>query len=183
MRKTVFLFLLTFCLCLAQEKSVRQYSIIQLEFSTEHDIIKVKVPNWLTTSELMEQLRQVIIWPGEKLPRKKTYIYVFKETDQVGASSNTGCVYIPGKGFRWDLRHWHPEMRVPTQPTENEIEIYNTFVECLLRNGFTFDNQRVRQQIANRYHISVARLDTIYTKVFHWWETAPRDSTGKVIKK
>lgn len=183
MRRLIFIFLLFLGFCLAQQKPERQYSIIQLEFSEEYDVIKVKVPNWLTTSELMEQLRKVLIWPGEQPPTKKTYIYVFKETDQIGARSTTGCVYIPGKGFRWDLRYWHPEMRVTAQPTEDEIEIYNTFVECLLRNGFTFDNQRVRQQIANRYHISVARLDTIYTRVLHWWQTAPRDSTGKVIRK
>ena len=98
--KLHFLILLFYSsLCFAQDSLNIQYSIIQIEFFEDHNIIKIKVPGWLKTSELMEQLQYLVIWPNEPPPTKIIYIYVFKETDQIGDTSETGCIYIPQKGF------------------------------------------------------------------------------------
>ncbi|MEJ2637434.1 MAG: hypothetical protein P8184_19370 [Calditrichia bacterium] len=173
-KNILFSLLLPSLLCFAQDSLKIHYSIVQMEFHGDHDVIKIKVPNWLKTSELISQLKYIVQWPGDPPPRKKIYVYVFKETDPIGSQSRTGCVYTPGKGFLWDLRNWNPEEFSSEAPSDSEINIYNTFVDSLLANGITSSNQKVKEKIARLYDISVSRLDSIYVKVRYWWENGPQ---------
>ncbi|GAB4331055.1 MAG: hypothetical protein Kow0037_07400 [Calditrichia bacterium] len=99
--------LILFKLLPAQQE--RLYTICQTEYSPQMNTIKVKVPNWLKTHQVMEQLRLVLTWPDQPLPQKPTRIYVFKETDREGSTSTNGCLFLPGRGFLWDLKNWHPD--------------------------------------------------------------------------
>ncbi len=154
----------------AQDSLGIRYSIVQMEFQGDRDIIKIKAPAWLKTSELMDQIRHVIFWPGEPPPSKRTFIYVFKETDPIGAVSKTGCVYIPGHGFHWDLRGWEPGAQSLEKPTEEELTIYYEFVDAILEKGSTLNNVGTRGQISQKYDISPTRLDSIYVHVKYWLE-------------
>ena len=169
--KLHFLILLFYSsLCFAQDSPNIQYSIIQIEFFEDHNIIKIKVPGWLKTSELMEQLQYLVIWPNEPPPTKIIYIYVFKETDQIGDTSETGCIYIPQKGFIWNLNKWQPKSGMVVVPSDSELTIYNTLVDSILKQGSTINNRELRFEIARRFNLTLRQLDSIYTKVKHWQE-------------
>lgn len=171
MMKIIFLILISIPLfCVAQDSLNIRYSIVQMEYQPTKDIIKIKVPGWLKTSELMEQIRRVVIWPNEPLPKKKTYVYVFKETDQLGTTSRTGAVYIPDYGFLWDLREWEPDDKLYHSPTARELLIYYALVDSIITRGATLDNTRIRHQISRQFSISVGQLDTLYSRVKYWLE-------------
>lgn len=180
--KRIIPFLLFFLInCPAQDSLDIFYSIVQMESHTDHDVIKIKVPCWLKTSELIPQLKRVVCWPGDPPPRKIIYVYVFKETDSIGSSSKTGCIYVPGKGFLWDLREWKPDLQPITVPTDSEIAIYTALVETIIQKGATIDNREIREEIARRYHLSLGQLDSIYSRVKRWWCMEKR-KRAKVIK-
>ena len=172
-------FLLLFVIFLnvyTQDSLEIRYSIIGMEFHNDFDIIKVKVPNWLTTSELIAQLKRIIIWPGEPLPKKKVYIYVFKDTDQIGDVSNTGCVYIPGKGFQWNLNEWTPEPLNIVTPTDRDLLIYNSLADSIIKKGSTMNNRKIRQEIVRQFNISLRELDSICVRVKYWWDRRQKKS-------
>ena len=160
-----------FCLwqlSLAQDSSKVQYAIIGMSFYGDYDVVKIKVPPWLLTSEVMEQIKLSILGPSSALPEKMTYVYVFKETDQVGDTSSTGAVYLPGKGFSWSLSRWSAQ-NFPNQiPTEKDLEIYYTLIDQIVKNGSTLDNLRIRKQVSRQYSITVSELDSIYSWVKYW---------------
>jgi len=170
------LLLVIFSYASTQDSLKIRYSIIGMEFHNDFDIIKVKVPNWLSTSELMAQLRRIIIWPGEPLPKKKVYIYAFKDTDQIGDISKTGCVYIPGKGFRWDLDEWTPEPINLVIPTDRELLIYNALTDSIIKKGSTLNNREIRQEIARQFNMSLKELDSICVRVKYWWNKKQKKS-------
>jgi len=169
----------------AQDSLEIYYSIVQMESHTDHDVIKIKVPCWLKTSELIPQLKRVVLWPGDPPPQKTIYVYVFKETDPIGSSSKTGCIYIPGKGFLWDLREWKPDLQPITIPTDSEIAIYTALVESIIKKGATIDNRAIREEIAGRYHLSLGQLDSIYSRVKRWWwlEKKNREQSSRELNK
>jgi len=145
-----------------------QYSIVGMMFYGDHDVLKIKVPPWMKSSELVFQIKKAVI-PDERFPpTKKTYIYVFKETDQVGATSKTGAVYDPGKGFRWDLKDWRPTQFPDIKPTEKDFEIYDDFIDTIIQEGLTLTNIESRQKIAAKYQITIAHLDSICAYVKYW---------------
>jgi hypothetical protein len=145
-----------------------QYSIVGMMFYGDHDVLKITVPPWMKSSELVFQIKKAVI-PDEKFPpTKKTYIYVFKETDQVGATSKTGAVYFPGRGFRWDLKDWRPIQFPDTIPTEKDFEIYDDFIDTIIQEGLTLTNIESRQKVAAKYQITLAHLDSICAYVKYW---------------
>lgn len=145
-----------------------QYAIVGMSFYSDHDVVKIKVPPWLLTSELMEQIKLSILGPSSTPPLKKTYIYVFSETDQVGDVSSNGAVYIPGKGFLWCLSGWTAKT-IPNQvPSEKDLEIYYNLIDQIVKNGSTLDNLEIREQVAEEFSISVSQLDSIYSWVKYW---------------
>ncbi|UCF64492.1 MAG: hypothetical protein JSW33_01300 [bacterium] len=145
-----------------------QYAIVGIYFDEDHDIIKIKVPPWLKTSDLMSQIRMAVIWPGEPAPKKTTYIYVFKETDQVGDVSQTGAVYTPGKGFKWCLTSWQPTPEPSGIPTEKDFEIYYVLIDRILQQGATLGDQELRSEVAGEFSLTLSELDSIYTFVKYW---------------
>jgi len=147
-----------------------KYAIIGMKFYDSYDVIKVKIPNYLTKNQLMDQLEHVLFWPGDPPPKKKTHIYVFKETDQIEDISEVGCTYLPRKGFTWNLECWEPEPIEFTIPTERELLIYNTLTDTLITTGLTLNNERIRKEIAWKFGISLHELDSIHMRVKYWWE-------------
>jgi len=145
-----------------------QYAIVGIYFNEDHDIIKIKVPPWLQTSDLMFQIKRAVIWPGEPAPTKLTYIYVFKETDQVGDVSQTGAVYTPGKGFKWSLSSWQPTPKPSGIPTEKDFEIYYVLIDRILQDGATLGDQELRSKVASEFSLTLNELDSIYTFVKYW---------------
>jgi hypothetical protein len=144
------------------------YSIVGMEFYGDHDIIKIKVPPWLKTSELIPQIKRVLFWPGGPPPTKKTYIYVFKETDQTGNSSHTGAIYIPGTGFIWELSDWEPAKIPEGNPTSKDFEVYYEFVDQIVQTGLSFGNTNVKEKVAAEYNLTLTELDSIYSFVKYW---------------
>ncbi|MBN2366211.1 MAG: hypothetical protein EH225_09490 [Calditrichaeota bacterium] len=167
----VFLVLLIsspFLLLFPQDSLEIKYSIVGMNFYHDHDVIKLKVPSWLSSSELILQIKRSIMWPGEPPPRKTTYIYVFKETDQIGDVSRTGAVYIPEKGFIWSLSGWDPLEPPNTPPSEEDLRLYYYFIDRVIQNGSTLNNSRIRSQIAHEYSLTLAELDSICSWVKYW---------------
>ena len=151
----------------AQDSLNIQYSIVGMMFYQDHDILKIKVPPWMKSSELVFQIKKAVM-PDDNPPHKKTYIYVFKETDQVGATSKTGAVYTPGKGFRWDLKDWRPTIFSGNTPTDEDFEIYNDFIDTVIQEGLTLNNTESRQKVAKKHQLTLARLDSICAYVKYW---------------
>jgi len=145
-----------------------QYAIVGMAFHEDHDIIKIKVPPWIKTSDLMAQIKRAVIWPGEPPPEKTIYIYVFKETDQVGDVSQTGAIYTPEKGFIWNLTSWTP-IQMPTSiPTKRDFEIYYDLIDQIIQDGSSLENRKIRSSIAREYSLTLPELDSIYVFVKYW---------------
>ena len=145
-----------------------QYAIVGMAFHEDHDIIKIKVPPWIKTSDLMLQIKRVVIWPGEPPPDKKTYVYVFKETDQVGDISQTGAIYTPEKGFIWNLSSWTPIQTPSGTPTTKDLEIYYDLIDHIIQDGSSLENRKIRASIAGKYFLTLPELDSIYVYVKYW---------------
>jgi hypothetical protein len=162
------MFLILWKLIPGQDSLQVQYAIVGMSFYSDHDVVKIKVPPWLRTSELMEQIKLSILGPSYTPPLKKTYIYVFSETDQVGDISSTGAVYIPGEGFFWCLSGWTTKTTPNQNPSEKDLEIYYTLVDRIVQNGSTLDNLEIREQVAAEFSLSISQLDSIYSWVKYW---------------
>jgi hypothetical protein len=152
------------------------YEIVGQKFHDDENIIKIKLPPFLTTGEVMEQIKLVAQWPGDPPPSQTTYIYVFKDSDKIGTTSNIGAVYVPKIGFKWSLNEWKPRKVKLTEPTLKEKFIYNTLLDSMFSKGLDYDNLRLKQNIANQFKMSTTRLDSIYFKVKYWikyWPIGP----------
>jgi hypothetical protein len=153
-----------------------QYQLLQSNYFEAEDVIKIKIPPFLSTREVMEQVKLVVQWPGDPPPAKKTTVYVFKENATVGDRSKTGGRYIPGKGFFWDLKDWKPDTTIRHYtPRFIDRLIYNTLLDSLLDNGIysiDFENKEkaTKQKVAREFEISVTQLDSIYYRVKWWWD-------------
>jgi hypothetical protein len=145
-----------------------RYEIISQKYLPRHNIIKIKIPPYLSTQEVMEQIRLVLQWPGDPPPQKITIVYIFKETDQIGDSSQTGAIFIPGQGFTWKLNDWKPIEFPLVEPTLQEKIIYNTLLDSMFTQGITDHNLEIKKKIAQQFNISVSKLDSIYFKVKYW---------------
>jgi hypothetical protein len=145
-----------------------RYEIISQSFSPDKNVIKIRIPPYLYTEEVMEQIRMVLQWPGDPPPKKVTHVYIFRETDQIGDTSQTGAIYIPGKGFKWRLGNWKPVEFPLKEPSIREKIIYNTFLDTLFVRGSTMHNIEIKEKIAKQFNISVSKLDSIYFKVKYW---------------
>lgn len=145
-----------------------QYAIVGMAFYEDHDVIKIKVPPWIKTSDLIPQIKRAVIWPGKPPPEKTTYIYVFKETDQVGEVSQTGAIYTPEKGFMWNLSSWIPIQMPVGIPTKRDLEIYYDLIDQIIQDGSSLENRKIRSSIANKYSITLYDLDSIYVFVKYW---------------
>ncbi len=152
----------------AQDSLQVEYSIVSMNFYHDHDEIKIKVPAWLKSSDLVFQIKRSILWPGEPPPQKRTYIYVFKETAQIGDVSSTGAVYIPGKGFIWSLSEWDPVDPPEGHPSEQDLNIYYSYIDRVIQQGSSLNNNRIRSQIAMDNAITISELDSIYSWVKYW---------------
>jgi hypothetical protein len=145
-----------------------QYAIVGMQFHEDRDILKIKVPPWLKTSDLMAQIRRAVWWPGNPPPKKKTYVYVFKETDQVGETSKTGAVYMPNQGFHWNLASWKPTQMPGGVPTQNDFALYYYLIDKIIQDGSNFGEQEIRSLVAKEYSLTVKELDSIYVFVKYW---------------
>jgi len=153
-----------------------QYQIIHQECTPSYDIIKIKVPPFLSTAEVMEQIRLLLFFPGHPPPKKEIRVYVFKETDPIGSWSKTGCIYKPHKGIFWDLRDWKPDSSWIRMPTEKEINIYNVYLDSLFRHGvpYTDSTMDLKMRVARHFKITPSQLDTIYYRVKLWQDALKR---------
>lgn len=148
------------------------YQIVSQQFLGNENILKIKLPPFLSTVEVMDQIKLSVQWPGEPPPSEKTLIYVFKETDKIGTESTTGAIYIPGIGYKWNLQNWTPMSFDLREPSLQEKLIYNTFLDSMFANGITLNNDdaEIKEVIAKQFNISVSKLDSIYIKVKYWWQ-------------
>ena len=161
---------------IAQDSLEYQYSIVGMAFYSDHDIIKIKVPPWLKTSEVIFQIKSVLFWPDRPAPEKRTYVYVFKETDQIGEASKTGAVFYPDKGFLWSLSDWAPA-KIPDQiPSEKDLNIYYSLTDRIIEQGSSFNNLEIKKEIAKQYYISTSTVDSIYTFVKYWLSSKQQKS-------
>lgn len=145
-----------------------RYEIISQKYLPRHDIIKIKIPPYLSTQEVMEQIRLVLQWPGDPPPQKTTFVYIFRETDQIGDSSQTGAIFTPGHGLTWNLNDWKPIEFPLVEPTLQEKIIYNTLLDSMFTQGITDHNLEIKKKIAQQFNITVSKLDSIYFKVKYW---------------
>jgi len=150
-----------------------QYDIVHIECHPGYDLIKIKVPPYLSSQEVMKQVRLVLFWPGASPPRKKTKVYVFKETALYGTKSHTGGVYFPGHGIKWDMVDWSPDSSLIQKPSPREINIYNSLLDSLFKEGLQFSEIDHRHAIARRMKIAPAKLDSIYFRVKFWHNLHP----------
>lgn len=161
-----------------------QYRLIQNHYQPFEDIIKIKLPPYLSTSEVMEQVKLAVQWPGDPPPRKKTIVYVFKEDAAEGDVSRCGGMYLPGKGFKWDLGDWKPDTSVLSYtPSYLDRLIYNTFLDSMFTNGmYTFELEEqetpTKHKIARHFAITVGALDSIYYHV-KWWASIQKSRQRK----
>ena len=152
-----------------------QYRLIQSNYGIYEDIIKIKLPPHLNTSEVIRQVRMVVQFPGSPPPQKKTTVYIFKDDARVGDRSKNGGVYQPGKGFKWDLEDWHPDGRIFSyEPRDFDFLVYNALLDSMFTNGFyalEFEDEESasKQNVARRFDLKVAELDSIYYRV-KWWK-------------
>ncbi|RMH79106.1 MAG: hypothetical protein D6681_19445 [Calditrichaeota bacterium] len=150
------------------------YQLVNTDYREYETIIKIKLPPYLSTREVMEQIKLVVQWPGEPPPPKRTTIYVFREDADDDAISGTGARYLPGKGFLWDLKDWHPDSSIfQYVPSKLDQVIYNTLLDSMFARGmFTpeFDSRdfSARKNVARWFNLSVEELDSIYYRV-KWW--------------
>ncbi len=151
-----------------------QYDIVRIECHPGYDLIKIKVPPYLSSREVMKQVRTVLFWPNSPPPQKKTKVYVFKETATYGTKSHTGGVYFPGEGIKWDLRDWVPDSSLIAKPSQDEINIYNSLLDSLFKEGLQFSEIEHRHTVAKRMKIPAGKLDSIYFKVKFWNNLHPR---------
>jgi hypothetical protein len=145
-----------------------RYEIISQKFHTDETIVKIKLPPYLSTGEVMEQIKLAVQWPGEPPPEKLTYIYVFRDANQIGDSSRTGATYVPGKGFVWQLTEWEPIEFPHKEPTQLEKVIYNTLLDSMFAHGLSMHNVKIKEKVAKKFDITVSKLDSIYFKVKYW---------------
>lgn len=145
-----------------------RYEIVAQSYLQDKDIIKIKVPPFLSTAEVMEQVKLVLQWPGDPLPKKLTSVYVFKETDQIGETSVTGGTFIPGKGIAWSLTNWKPIELILSEPTVREKIIYNALLDTLFARGLSIDNMEIKTKVAHEFGLTISKLDSIYFKVKYW---------------
>lgn len=151
-----------------------QYRLVNSYYNQDKNVFKIKVPPYLNTREVMRQVRLVVQWPGDPPPKKKTVVYVFKEDVPENATSKTGGVFIPGKGFLWDMRDWQPDTSIlHYRPRPEDKFIYNTLLDSLFAHQeFSDLNAKevkpIKQNVARRFSISLAELDSIFYRV-KWW--------------
>ena len=145
-----------------------RYEIVAQNFNAHETILKIKLPPYLSTPEVMEQVRLSVQWPGDPPPKDKTIVYVFKETAKIGDESKTGAIYFPGKGYKWQLEDWTPEEIPLVEPTVKEKLIYNTLLDSIFARGMTIHNEEIKDQIAHQFDMTVSELDSIYLKVKYW---------------
>jgi len=145
------------------------YEIITQEFNSDETIVKIKLPPYLSTPEVMEQIKLAVQWPGDPPPEETTVVYIFKETDKVGVESKTSAIYVPGKGYKWFLNDWIPTEIHLQEPTVMEKLIYNTLLDSMFAQGLTMDNNmEIKDKIAKQFNMTVPKLDSIYFKVKYW---------------
>ncbi len=145
-----------------------RYEIFSQKYFQDKNIIKIKVPPYFSTSEVMEQIKLALQWPGDPPPQKITTVYVFKETDQIGDSSQTGATFIPGVGYIWNLKDWKPIEFPLEEPTQLEKVIYNAFLDSIFAYGLSTHNIEIKKKVAKQFNIKVTKLDSIYFKVKYW---------------
>jgi hypothetical protein len=153
---------------ISQDSLQIQYSIVGMQFNEDRDILKIKVPPWIKTRDLMAQIKRAVIWPGNPPPQKKTYVYVFKETDQVGEVSQTGAIYSPKIGFTWNLAAWEPTRMPSGIPTEKDFEVYYYLIDRIIQDGSDFGDQKIRSSVAAEFSLTLPELDSIYVFVKYW---------------
>lgn len=130
----------------------------------DQNIIRIKVPPFLSTEEVMEQVKLALQWPGDPPPKKVTKVYVFKEMEPDGEKSPNWATFVPGKGISWNLTNWKPTEFSLSEPTVREKLIYR----ALLDTVFSFDETETKKKIANDFGITRTKLDSIYFKVKYW---------------
>lgn len=160
-----------------------QYQLMQSNYYETENVIKIKIPPYLSTSAVMEQIKLAVQWPGDPAPTKKTTVYIFRENAVEGDVSKTGARYLPGKGFKWDLNDWKPDTTIlHYTPRLIDRIIYNTLLDSLFTKEYSpqeFDSKDnpTKKKVAREFEISVAQLDSIYYRVKWWWDlnkNAPR---------
>ncbi len=162
-----------------------RYHIIYQEYNAFYNVIKIKLPPFLSTAEVMEQIRFLLFWPDNQPPDKETRVYVFRDLDPIGTVSRTGCVYIPGKGIFWDLREWQPDSSLLRPPTDWEKQVYNAYLDSLFVHGFYLNEAKesaIKHIICQQYGLTPAQLDTLYYRVKYWWERFKRHSTRRILQ-
>jgi hypothetical protein len=171
--KIVIPILLVIYICVYAHPSGRdtlniRYEIVTQLYLQDKDIIKIRIPPFLSIVEVMEQIELVFQWPGDPAPKKLTDVYVFKETDPIGETSITGATFIPGKGIAWSLTEWKPIELSLLEPTVREKIIYNALLDTLFARGLSPGNMEIKSKIANEFGLTISRLDSIYFKVKYW---------------
>jgi hypothetical protein len=168
MRYILTILLISFSPGRSQDTLEINYSIVGMTFREKYDVVKIQVPPWLGAADLKIQIKHSIHWPGDPPPQKLTYIFVFKETDQIGDTSDTGAIYSPKTGFQWRLQNWKPTKIPDSTPSNFDLTVYNTLIDRIIREGSTFNNIEIRSQVATDFDLTVTQMDSICSLVKFW---------------
>ncbi len=164
-----------------------KYRLIENYYSQYEDIVKIKLPPYLSTREVMEQVKLSVQWPGDPPPSKRTRIYVFRDDAVIGDKSATGAMYFPGKGFRWDLTDWLPDLSIYTyRPGSVDKMIYNTVLDTFFSAEMFASEystapeagskmiRNKKKNVASLFDITTTEMDSIYFRVKWWLELNPQ---------
>ena len=152
-----------------------QYHLVQSDYRQNETIFKIKLPPYLTTHQVMQQIKLLVKFPTSPKPTKRVKVYVYRDDAIKGASSATGGIYIPSKGYKWDLADWQPDTSIFNYTPNNQDKIiYNTLLDSLFAHGiyaFSMEDQNLptKKSVAKQFDLTLSALDSIYYKV-KWWQ-------------
>jgi hypothetical protein len=86
----------------------------------------------------------------------------------VGEESQTGAIYVPKKGFIWNLSSWEPTLMPEGIPHERDFEVYYYLIDRIIQDGSNFGDRKIRSAVAKEYSLTLSELDSIYVFVKYW---------------
>lgn len=165
-----------------------KYYLIENTYAQYEDIVKIKLPPYLSTAEVMRQIQLAVQWPGDPPPSKRTKVYVFREDAVIGDRSSMGAVYFPGRGFQWQLAEWRPDLTIYRyRPRASDKVLYNTLLDSLFAgNMFASEYStepksgskiqfRRKENVADLFEVSISEMDSIYFRVKWWLDLNPNE--------
>ncbi|MCB0286242.1 MAG: hypothetical protein KDE57_06255 [Calditrichaeota bacterium] len=180
-RKFSLIAIVSTCFCCAYAQEIAAWDTVDIRyrraevlFSTNEDVITIKVPTYLNKFDVMEQIKLAVQFPGTPPPEKKTTVFVLRDDQNKNDKTKNCGIYKPGKGYQWRLDDWQQDDAIfDYEPSEVDKLLYNTILDSMYAqeiSPLTFEENEsdTKKQIAKMFEKSVAEVDSIYFRVM-WW--------------